>query len=49
MSHYQVHTNAQSHFIQAGNRILGAYGTSFWRRTVFCPRILILDICHLLL
>ena len=32
---YQVHTNAQSHFVQAGNRILGAYGTSFWRSWVY--------------
>jgi len=35
MSNYQVHTNVQSHFVQAGNRILGAYGTSFWRSWVY--------------
>lgn len=35
MPHYQVQTNVQSHFVQAGDRILGAYGTSFWRSWVY--------------
>jgi hypothetical protein len=35
MSNYQVRTNVQSHFVQADNRILGAYGTSFWRSWVY--------------
>lgn len=35
MSHYQVQTNVASHFVRAGNRILGAYGTSFWRSFVY--------------
>jgi len=35
MTHCAVHTNASSHFVQAGNRILGAYGTNFWRSWVY--------------
>jgi hypothetical protein len=35
MSHYQVHTNVSSHFVRAGNRVLGAYGTNFWRSWVY--------------
>ena len=35
MFHYQVHTNVQSHFVKTGERILGAYGTSFWRSWVY--------------
>jgi len=33
--HYQVQTNVQSHFVKAGNRVLGAYGTNFWRSWVY--------------
>jgi len=32
---YQVLTNVQSHFVTAGKRILGAYGTNFWRSWVY--------------
>ena len=35
MPHYQVQTNVQSHFVKAGNHILGAYGTNFWRSWVY--------------
>ncbi|MFZ4397215.1 MAG: DUF6807 family protein [Kiritimatiellia bacterium] len=35
MSHYQVQTNASSHFVKTEERILGAYGTSFWRSWVY--------------
>ncbi len=35
MPTYQIQTNVQSHFVKAGNRILGAYGTSFWRSWVY--------------
>ncbi|MDD1650507.1 MAG: PmoA family protein [Methylococcaceae bacterium] len=35
MNSYQIQTNAQSHFVKTGDRILGAYGTSFWRSWVY--------------
>jgi hypothetical protein len=35
MQDYHIHTNVQSHFVKAGNRILGAYGTNFWRSWVY--------------
>ena len=35
MSHYQVQINVSSHFVRAGNRVLGAYGTNFWRSWVY--------------
>jgi len=35
MSRYQVQTNVFSHFVKAGDRILGAYGTNFWRSWVY--------------
>jgi len=35
MPTYQIQTNVQSHFVKAGDRILGAYGTSFWRSWVY--------------
>ena len=35
MQQYQVQTNVSSHFVRAGNRILGAYGTNFWRSWVY--------------
>jgi len=35
MPNYQIQTNAKSHFVRAGNRILGAYGSSFWRSWVY--------------
>jgi hypothetical protein len=35
MNSYQVHPNAQSHFVTTDDRVLGAYGTSFWRSWVY--------------
>jgi len=35
MPNYQIQTNVFSHFVKAGNRILGAYGTNFWRSWVY--------------
>jgi hypothetical protein len=35
MPHYQIRTNVQSHFVQADNRILGAYGSNFWRSWIY--------------
>jgi hypothetical protein len=35
MQDYHIHTNVQSHIVKAGNRILGAYGTNFWRSWVY--------------
>jgi hypothetical protein len=35
MQDYHIHTNVQSHIVTAGNRILGAYGTNFWRSWVY--------------
>lgn len=35
MQHYQIQTNVQSHFVKAGDRILGAFGTNFWRSWVY--------------
>jgi hypothetical protein len=35
MSQYHVQTNVQSHFACADDRILGAYGSNFWRSWVY--------------
>jgi len=35
MPHYQVHTNVASHFVGTDNRLLGAYGTNFWRSWIY--------------
>ena len=35
MTIYSVFTNVQSHFVKADDRILGAYGTNFWRSWVY--------------
>ena len=35
MPRYRVRTNVSSHFVYTDDRILGAYGTSFWRSWVY--------------
>jgi hypothetical protein len=35
MSRYQVQTNVVSHFVSTDNRLLGAYGSNFWRSWVY--------------
>lgn len=35
MPQYTILTNVQSHFVKPDNRILGAYGTNFWRSWIY--------------
>ena len=35
MTQYTIQTNAQSHFVRTDNRLLGAYGTNFWRSWIY--------------
>jgi hypothetical protein len=35
MTLYSIHTRVSSHFVKADNRILGAFGTNFWRSWVY--------------